>query len=255
MINTPVHELTDEHVQEELKTIQDKHRFVRPERSKTDPTLPWLNGVPDYNRSDLLYFRAKSQNHQVGSAEQAVENTVKRWKMEATHLPFDTWTNVQHSDFRVSANGGHVYDGTGVAPTGFYNLLLMEVDKSIYNARETAPEDSNEIFKKALLGGFPWELVQLLSRPPLAVFTWRHWAVFNGELPGRKGDGGTYELYGLSVVSHNDEGKITHFRIYLKSEPFIQTLYGVIPANHLKRARSLVGTGCPFLSNASSIIL
>ncbi len=48
---------------------------------------------------------------------------------------------------------------------------------------------SHEVFTSAFPGGFPWEVLKVFSAPPQAVFTFRHWAKFDGVFNGKEGGG------------------------------------------------------------------
>lgn len=251
-MTSPVHELSDTQVTEELNHLCNKYGFSRPERSQTDPSRPWLNGVPNYDRADLLYLRGKSKNHAKGSIEYDVENFVKHWEMEASHLKLSDWTTTDHNSYAISANGGYVYNGTEAGMTGFYNLLLKDIDKTLYDSENESPESSTGIFQSAFLGGFPWEVVEVFSGPPSIAFSWRHWATFNGVLKGRKGDGKSYELFGFSVVDVNEDGKMKNHRIFFKPEVFIKALHGLVDVKQLEKGNSIIGSGCPILSKMAS---
>ncbi len=101
-----VSRMSSEEVKAELAHYMREYGFVRPHRSKIDPSLNWRNGPPSYDVADLLYFRGKTMNHTAGSLESIVENLVKKWEMEATHLLYKDWTVVEHDVYKISANGG-----------------------------------------------------------------------------------------------------------------------------------------------------
>ena len=64
------------------------------------------------------------------------------------------------------------------------------------------------MFRDAFTEGFPWEVLKVLTGPPVVMFSWRHWAKFTGEFRGRKGKGQLVELYGFARVTVNDQLKI-----------------------------------------------
>ena len=52
-------------------------------------------------------------------------------------------------------------------------------------------------------------MLKVLSGPPgPVIFTWRHWANFNGKFQENQGQGDLIELYGLSRVIVNEDLKI-----------------------------------------------
>ena len=67
-------------------------------------------------------------------------------------------------------------------------------------------EASHSLFRDAFKSGFPWEVLKVLSGPPgPVIFTWRHWANFNGVFQGRQGSGELIEIYGLCRVVVNKD--------------------------------------------------
>ena len=82
-------------------------------------------------------------------------------------------------------------------------------------------EASHNLFRDAFKSGFPWECLKVLSGPPgPVIFTWRHWAHFNGKFQGRQGSGELIEMYGLCRVIVNVDLKIqkleVSFEIFMK---------------------------------------
>lgn len=247
----PVHELTPDQIRAELDVLQASHGFERPSRSKIDSTRPWKNGAPNYDKADLLFFRGKTMNHAAGSLESVVENAVKSWEMEATHLNYSDWKTVDHSTYRVCANGARTFVGEESAKVGNYNWLMNGCDKSVYNADEETFESSHALFGGAFLGGFPWEVLQVFSGPPRIAFSWRHWADFRGEYKGRSGDGKMYEMYGFGVVELSEKSQIKSIEIYYKPNEFIKALQGHIDPKDLHHGQSVVGSGCPIFHKDS----
>lgn len=182
-----LHEMTPEEVSDELEKFR-KMGFARPTRSSVDPSRAWKNGVPEYDVADLAYFRGKTRNHAEGSLESIVENAVKQWECEATHLNFDDWQTVDHATYKVCANGGKTFLGEDGARKGNYNWLLDGADKRLYDSDVETFESSHEKFRSAFVGAFPWEVLHVFSPPPTIAFSWRHWGLFNGVYEGRQGD-------------------------------------------------------------------
>lgn len=249
---TPLHEMSREEIDGELA----KYRalgFERPTRSQVDETRPWKHSVPSYDIADLAYFRGKSKNHAAGSLESVVENVVKQWECEATHLDFDDWQTVDHASYAVSANGAKKFIGEEGARAGNYNWLLAGVDPSVYDASKESFESSHEKFRGTFIGAFPWELLEVFSGPPVIAFSWRHWGLFNGEYEGRKGDGQVYDMYGFGVVKVNADLKIQEIAIYYKPEEFLNALNGRVHHAELHNGKSLLGSGCPVLNKITSL--
>lgn len=248
----PVPALSEAQIREELERFKIEKNYVRPERSTIDATRLWRNGVPNYDKADLEFFRGRTAFHAAGSLEAIVENAVKRWEMEATHLNFSDWESVDHSSYSVSANGGPTLRGEDAASVGNYNWLMANTDKSQYDAESHSFESSHELFHAAFPEGFPWEVLAVFSGPPRVAFSWRHWAKFSGEYEGRKGDNKTYELFGFAVVDLNDELKIKQIQIFYKPEDFLKALKGEIAPESLHKGASLIGSVCPFAHSDNS---
>lgn len=239
--------MTPEQVTAELDSFVTKHSFQRPSRSIIDPSRPWMHDIPNYDTADLLYFRGRSVVHAEASLEYVVENAVKTWEMEASHLPFSDWRSVQHDEYCVVANGAKKYAGDEGPDVGNYNWLLAGVDKSLYDSEKETFESSHQLFRGAFLGGFPWEVLKVFSPPPTVAFSWRHWATFDGQYKGREGDGKTYQLYGFGVLELNDELKVKTIQVYYKPDEFLRAMQGDIDPEELVMGKSLIGSGCPFL--------
>lgn len=247
---TSVHQLSATQVRAEIEDLQTAHGFRRPTRSTIDPERPWKDGVPNYDVADLLFFRGKTQNHAEGSLEEIVENAVKIWEMEATHLEFADWSIVEHSQYKVQANGGKVFKGVEGARAGNYNWLMENTDKSLYDASAETFESSHRMFRDAFLGGFPWEVLRVFSGPPRIAFSWRHWAKFEGVYKGRVGDGKCYEMYGWGILDVNEELKVKSIEIFYRPDEFLRAMESG-ETEGLGRGEGLVGAGCPFLQSNS----
>lgn len=248
---TKVKDLSFDEVQKALNYLISKHGFIRPTRSDISESDPrqWLRGVPNYDVADLSFFLGRSQVHSEGSLEFIVENAVKAWEMEATHLPYASWNSVDHSCYNVSANGGEPIDGEEAAKMGNYNWLMQTVDPSVYDASQETFESSHAIFGNAFENGFPWEVLKVFSGPPEIAFSWRHWAYFTGVYKGKEGDGKRYDMYGLGLLTVNEELKVQKIRIFYDPKGFLEALEGKKNVTELHRAGGLVGSGCPFLQS------
>lgn len=235
-------------VQAELNDLMRIHGWRRPSRSAPKSDRPWLHGIPNYDKADLLYFRGRSTVHKEGSLEAVVEDAVKTWEMEASHLPYTAWQSVQHNVYSVVANGGKRFTGEEAARAGNYNWLMANVDKSLYDAEHETFGSSHGLFRGAFLDGFPWEVLKVFSGPPKVAFSWRHWATFNGTYRGRQGDGKTYDLYGFGVLDLSEELKVREIQIFYEPEDFLRAMQGDVSPESLQQARSVMGPGCPFLN-------
>lgn len=243
--------LSMEDVKQELARFEADFGFERPHRSTVDPSRSWLRGTPSYERADLEYFRGRSRNHSRDSAEYAVENFVKQWEMEVSHLAYNDWTTVSQPEYKISVNGAPPVQGMKAAAGGNYNTLLASLDSELYDASNHTFETSQTLFTTAFPDGFPWELVKVLSGPPLVVFSWRHWARFSGTYRGRDGDDKTYELYGISVVTLNDLGKILNVAVYFRPEEFLRALQGELEPDVLRQGATIFGSGLSIAAYAA----
>lgn len=244
-----ISDMTEAEVRAELDFHVQKHNFRRPARSAIDLNRPWMFGLPNYDKADLLYFRGRSMFHPEGSLEAIVEDAVKVWEMEASHLPFSAWQSVQHDVYTVSANGGKKFVGEQGALAGNYNWLMESVDKELYDADKETFDSSHHLFRGAFLDGFPWEVLKVFSPPPKVAFSWRHWAKFNGEYRGRDGDGKTYDMYGFGMLDLNEDLKVKEIEIFYKPEEFLKALEGKVDLRDLHAGQTVIGRGCPFLSS------
>ena len=96
-----------------------------------------------------------------------------------------------------------------ITPNNFLPILSLFSDglKDDFKA-------SHSLFRDAFKSGFPWELLKVLSGPPgPVIFTWRHWANFNGLFRGRQGSGELIEIYGLCRVVVNKDLKIQKLEV------------------------------------------
>ena len=236
-------------IDEQIAKFVKEYSYTIPDRGlqeANDPNFAWRERKPDYRKADLLFFQGKSKNHLPGSLEFIVENLVKKWEMEMTHFKDEKdWTTVNLEECKVQVNGGEEVTQKDAAVVGTYNWILKNVSKEIYDAQSHKFESSHALFRGAFLNGFPWEVLEVFSGPPKVAFTWRHWGTFNGEYNGQKGNGEVIELYGFTVVTIDDNFKITKLEIYIKPEGFLQALKGKISPSELKHGTAILGSCCP----------
>ena len=216
-----------EEIDKQLQRMIHEFGFTRPDRGDLDdPQLQWTGSKPDYKKADLGYFKGKSKNHRAGSLEMIVENLVKKWEMEMTHLTEKDWKTVETEELLVQVNGGEEICGRDASKVGTYNWILKNAPKHLYNAQEHSFESSHKLFRGAFVDGFPWELLEVFSGPPKVAFSWRHWGVFNGEYDGRKGQGETIEMTGFTIATLSANNKISKLEVYTKFDEFLKALKG-----------------------------
>ena len=68
---------------------------------------------------------------------------------------------------------------------------------------------------------------------------------FKGEFNGRKGQGENIELYGFTVATLSDNGKIVNVEAYAKMDPFLQALQGELAPSEIEKGKGLLGSCCP----------
>ena len=161
-------------IDQELKQLETEYGFTRPDRGDLDrPNIQWREGKPDYRAADLIYFQGKSKNHGFGSLEMIVENLVKKWEMEMTHMTCpDDWTTVKLDEYRVQVNDGQEISGQEATKEGTYNWIMRNASKELYDAKNETFESSHKLFRGAFSKGFPWELLEVYSGPPKVAFSW-----------------------------------------------------------------------------------
>ncbi|XP_038047095.1 pathogen-related protein-like [Patiria miniata] len=234
-------------IDQQLKELADKHGFLRPDRGDLDnPPAQWREGKPDYRKADLLYFKGKTMNHKPGSLELIVENLVKKWEMEGSHLPdYMTWTTINKEKYRVQANGQKVFSGKESSTIGNYNWLLSTASKELYDSEQHTFESSHSVFRGAFPDGFAWEVLQVFSGPPKVAFSWRHWSNFSGEYKGRVGEGQVVEMHGFAIATVDEQLLIGQLEVYYKPDEFLKAMEGKIPISDVSSGKEILGTGCP----------
>ena len=78
---------------------------------------------------------------------------------QTTSIFFQDWGSIDPEKFTINSNGGHKFSLKDNIERGNYNMLL---DDCILWRPETNQE-SHDMFRGALPGGFAWELVELTS--------------------------------------------------------------------------------------------
>ena len=214
-----------EELRKQLDEFKNRHGFVEPDRGNLDdPSINWRKGKPVYLKADLEYFKGKSMNHPKGSLAETVENLVKTWEMEMSHkMDLSQWKTTE-TDFKLSANGGRVFVGEDAKGAGNYIALMDDQKKELFDAHAHTWESSQQLFRGTFKNGFPWEVITVFSGPPKVVFSWRHWATFDGEYKQRKGDNEIYEMYGLCEAIVNDNMKIESIEVFYKPQEWLEAL-------------------------------
>lgn len=251
-----------EQVKSELEDLKAKYDLKEPDRAfltetdeKGTPVAWRFGGIPDYSLTNLQFLKERSRVHPAGSLELIVENLVKTWEMERSHkLDPNQHQSVDKEHFRISANGGKIFDNIEANAVGNYNVLLHSCplwNKDGVDAPVTW-EQSHDAFHDAF-AAFPWEVLEIFSGPPKVAFTWRHWGHFTGTFDQNKGNGELVEVYGFGTAVVNDQLQLQDVEIFYNADEFMQTMRGDIqPATQTKGDYWAAPTGCPFQGMVSA---
>lgn len=236
----------------ELENLKQQYELKEPDRGTTmnDDGIKWRTTAPDYTIANLAYMKGKTMNHAAGSLEELVENTVKTWEFEASHkVDLSQWTTINKDLYKVSCNGGPFVKGEVSKNIGNYNWLLKGCPARLWDSEKMDFDTSHHLFRTALGSGFPWEVISVLSGPPVIVFSWRHWATFSGvykcPVTGveNQGTGQLIELFGMARVELDKDLKICSLEIFYKPDEFLEVMKGVREPEDLYRGTCLVGPG------------
>ena len=192
-----------------------------------DPT-DWRDGVPDYEHSLTVMPGQRTSQFAADSLEAIVERIVQVFEMEVSHKHDPaTWVSMVTDRFRTNVNGGPWANATDIAEIGSYNILIG--DSVFYRTGQESFESSHEVFHQAFPEGFFWEVLQVLSPPPVVTFKWRHWGTFEGEYHGFAPTGERIEMFGVSVATVDDDLKLLEVEHYYDPNRFLGRLTGGCP--------------------------
>mmetsp|Transcript_62476 Transcript_62476/g.152102 ORF Transcript_62476/g.152102 Transcript_62476/m.152102 type:complete len:288 (-) Transcript_62476:74-937(-) len=243
-----------EKVKEELESIKKEYGWKEPERSfMDDPDAKWrFGGPPDYSLTNMKYLKERSTIHPDGSLEQVVENLVKTWEMERSHkLEASSHQSVDVENFRISANGGKVFNNDEANAVGNYNVLLNACPAETWDSANISWEGSHDAFHNAF-SAFPWEVLEVFSGPPKVAFTWRHWGDFTGTYENNQGSGELVEMFGFGTAVVNDQLQLQDVEIFYNADDFINVLRGNTKVEDTN-ANWKSNTGCPFAAASGMI--
>lgn len=245
---------------EELDAVKVKLEALIKETGAKEPVRMFMDdveksnwrfgGKPDYSLTNYKFLTQRTRQHAEGGLEVTVENLVKTWEMERSHkLDPKTHQSVDQEKFRISANGGKVFENIEANQVGNYNVLLNSCPVELYNAAETTWEQSHDKFHDAF-AAFPWEVLDVYSPPPKVAFTWRHWGEFTGTYDGNKGKGELVEMFGFATATVNDKLQLCDVEVFYNPEEFINVLRGEKTTSEVNAAWNK--GGCPFGFSSSS---
>ncbi|KAK9846603.1 hypothetical protein WJX81_007517 [Elliptochloris bilobata] len=196
-------------------------------------TAAWRYGkVPDYTKANFNFSLERTKSWEAGSLPDMVSNLVKNWEKEASYkLKPSEWRTIDPIKYRFSCNGGPEYTVEHMVRIGTYNALIG--DTTLYSASVTGFEESHRVFRDAMPNGFPWEVTDVYSGPPVVSFKWRHWGVMQGPLRCPLGHGQELsaaatgqkiQVYGMAVAVLDSEMRITKLEIFYDPEDLLKQM-------------------------------
>jgi hypothetical protein len=154
---------------------------------KPNASVKWRFGKPNYSVVNKLYFENRTKKHADGTLESVVQKLVKNWEVESHHIAdIKDWQTMDVSKFSASVNGGGPASAQLMADIGPYNLLLGDCEG--YAGSANTFESANAIFSNAFTKGFAFEVLEVLSPPPVVAFRYRHFGPFSGKYVDATGD-------------------------------------------------------------------
>jgi hypothetical protein len=188
----------------------------------------WREGEPDYHFSHTIMPEQRTHRFERGSLEAIVEGIVQVFEMEVSHKKNPaTWLSVVADRFKTNFNGGPWATSIDIAERGSYNVLIG--DSVFYPAGRETFESSHATFRRTFPTGFFWEVLEVLSPPPVVTFKWRHWGKFDGEYQGFAPSGEIVEMFGVSVARVADDLRLLAVEHYYDPNAFLATLTGGCP--------------------------
>ncbi|KAG0163483.1 hypothetical protein DFQ28_011612 [Apophysomyces sp. BC1034] len=221
-----------------------------------DKDHDWLyKRVPDYKKVNEAYEREKTTNHAEGSIEWLVSNLVKNWEKEMSYkLRGDQCRTIDHKKYLFSVNGQEKMTVDQMLSMGTYNALIGETE--LYSAKENDFHESHKLFKRALRT-FSFEVLEVLSGPPVVTFKWRHWGLMVGDLsvklPGGeklegKATNETISTYGITVARINDKYEIEELETFYDPNDLIrQMAKNKKDGSGAQDGQASTGPKCPFI--------
>eukprot|EP00977_Amphora_coffeiformis_P000432 scaffold111_cov149-Amphora_coffeaeformis.AAC.10 len=217
-----------------------------------DPDVKWrFGGKPDYSLTNLKFLKERTHVHPEGSLELIVENAVKTWEMERSHkTDYKQHQSVDQEKFRISANGGKVFNNEEANAVGNYNVLLNACPAEMWNSESITWESSHDAFHEAF-AAFPWEVLEVFSGPPKVAFTWRHWGHYTGTFENKyQGEGELIEMFGFGTAVLNDKLQLQDVEIFYNAADFIGSLRKEKTPGEVN-VNWKVG-GCPFMTTSET---
>lgn len=188
----------------------------------------WRDAPPDYHLTQQVVPKERTNPLEEGSLLAIVEDLVRVFEMEVSHKGDPaTWVSMATDRFRTRLNGGPWADPAAIVDRGSYNILVGE--STFYDSAAESFESSHHVFHQALPGGFFWEVLEVLSPPPVIAFKWRHWGRFEGNYKGVEGTGELVEIFGMSVARVDDDVKLVEVEHFYNPDDLLAPLAGGCP--------------------------
>jgi hypothetical protein len=195
----------------------------------------WRRGTPDYHLSALVMPGERTSVLDPASVEAVVEGLVQVFEMEVSHKTDPaTWVSMAVDRFRTRVNGGEWATAADIAEQGSYNVLIG--DSAFYRRGDHDFASQHHVFHAALPGGFFWEVLEVLTPPPVITFRWRHWGDFLGDYHGHAPTGERLEMFGMSVAKVDDELRLTEIEHFYDPHTFLAKMTGGCPVAALTAA-------------------
>ncbi|MDF5756271.1 hypothetical protein [Spongiactinospora sp. TRM90649] len=191
----------------------------------------WRESAPDYHLSHEVMPGERTHRFESDQLEAIVERIVQVFEMEVSHKKDpETWVSMVTEHFRTRVNGGEWASARDIAEQGSYNILIG--DSAFYRREDETFESQHHVFHTAFPQGFFWEVLEVISPPPVVAFKWRHWGTFSGEYKGHSPTGERIEMYGMSVAKVSDDLRLLEVEHYYDPNAFLSTLTNGCPVTH-----------------------
>lgn len=205
---------------------QDREAVI----AATDP-LEWRGPTPDYHLSAVVMPGQRTHQFPPAQLESVVEKLVQIFEMEVSHKTDPgTWLSMDTERFRTRVNGGDWASAADIAEQGSYNVLIG--DSAFYRRDDESFTSQHHVFHTALPGGFFWEVLEVLTPPPVITFRWRHWGDFTGEYKGHAPTGERLEMHGISIAHVDEQLRLTEVEHYYDPNAFLSRMTGGCPVAH-----------------------
>ncbi|XP_038903459.1 pathogen-related protein-like isoform X2 [Benincasa hispida] len=153
-----------------------------------------------------------------GSLEETVQNIVKLLHTElALKIRSHDFKSINPQKFIVFVNGREGLSVEEVVRMGALNAILkssLPKEFQFYNAEEETQESAYNDFKTCFPRGFPWEVIEVYSPPPLIAYKFRHWGFFEGPYKAYSPTGELVQFYGMATLKVDSSMKVEEVHIY-----------------------------------------